>query len=165
MNMKRLDRFEGGRAQLVLRSGSSSQTEHMGRVVGECIPAGTVLALTGGLGAGKTVFVKGLCKGLGVRDRVLSPTFILLEEYRGVLPVYHFDLYRLKGTDEVEEIGVLDAIDGTNVVVVEWADRLPPGWLGEDIVVNLEVVGENERRLALEAPIALIELLKREKLS
>ncbi len=99
------------------------KTWALGEEIGKRIPPGTVLALYGDLGAGKTLFAQGLAKGLGVLERVKSPTFTLMEEYKGRLPFIHIDAYRLT-EDEIWETGLLEAIDGENIVLIEWAGNL-----------------------------------------
>jgi len=94
------------------------------------LPAGTVIALHGDLGTGKTCFVQGLAKGLDVHSSVHSPTFTLINEYRGILPLYHLDLYRLRGEEDAWEIGIEHYLPGDGITAIEWADRitriLPP---------------------------------------
>jgi len=112
-----------------------------------------VIALVGGLGAGKTVFVKGLARGLGVRPahEVTSPTFVLITEYPGRLTLYHVDAYRLEGAADFEALGADEILFGDGVCVIEWADRLA-GCLPEDrLEVALAVEGPLSRRLALSA--------------
>jgi tRNA threonylcarbamoyladenosine biosynthesis protein TsaE len=103
------------------------------RVAAE-LSSGDVIALIGPLGAGKTVFVKGLAKALGLsEDDATSPTFTLINEYEGSIPLYHVDLYRLNRPEEIEELGLHEYFDGPGIVAVEWAERasrlLPPGTL------------------------------------
>ncbi len=148
----RLAAFGGERVRTVLSSGSPERTVAIGRSMGALLPPGTVVSLEGGLGVGKTVLAKGICSGLGVRDEVLSPSFILAEEYRGELPVVHFDLYRLTRLDEVSGIGLFDAVDGRNVVIIEWGDRLPCGALEVDVEVVMRIAGAEEREIVVSAP-------------
>ena len=131
----------------------------LGKRFGLIVPHGAVVSLEGGLGAGKTLFVKGVIGGLGVSEEVLSPTFILVEEYKGDLPVFHFDLYRLEDVAEVEQTGLFDAVDGRNVVLVEWGDRLPDGLLDFDIRINIVITGERSRKITIEGPGSLLENL------
>ncbi len=106
---------------------SEEETAAIGREVASTLSAGDVLLLYGDLGAGKTAFVRGLAEGLGIRrDEVSSPTFTLIQEYRGGrLPLFHVDLYRIDDPREFDELG-LDEIAEDGVLAIEWADKLPP---------------------------------------
>jgi tRNA threonylcarbamoyladenosine biosynthesis protein TsaE len=158
---RRLDRFAGERRRASFASESPGRTIEVGRAIGSLLPAGAVLSLEGGLGAGKTLIAKGICTGLGVSDEVTSPSFVLAEEYAGAFPVLHFDLYRLESVDEVARIGLFDAIDGRNVIIVEWGDRLPAGSLDADMRIVMEITGDRSRRLAIEAPGGFLDELER----
>lgn len=149
--MKRLESFGELHGTKSFASSSPEETIELGRRIGELLPAGTVISLEGGLGAGKTLLTKGVCSGLGVDDEVLSPSFILVEEYMGEFPVMHFDLYRLELVQEALDIGLLDAMDGRNVVIVEWGDKLPEGLLKPDMRILLDITGEGEREISIEA--------------
>ncbi|MCL2747813.1 MAG: tRNA (adenosine(37)-N6)-threonylcarbamoyltransferase complex ATPase subunit type 1 TsaE [Oscillospiraceae bacterium] len=111
---------------------SERDTEALGEALGRKISTPSVVALSGDLGAGKTVFARGLARGLGVDSPVTSPTFALVHEHRGRLPLFHFDLYRLDGPQDLFDIGWDDYLGG-GVCVVEWGDRaageMPPGTL------------------------------------
>jgi tRNA threonylcarbamoyladenosine biosynthesis protein TsaE len=104
-------------------SSSPTTTARLGEAIGRGIDRGMCVSLTGPLGAGKTVLTGGLCRGLGVGEEILSPTFVLYEEFDGRLPVVHIDLYRLEHEMELEELGVFDRLDGAAVVLAEWGDR------------------------------------------
>ena len=105
---------------------SPLETDQLGRVIGSVLMGGESLALSGTLGAGKTALVRGIAAGLGApADAVSSPTFVLLHEYRGRLPLAHLDLYRLNSLLEAESIGLDDYLSGSTVVAVEWADKAP----------------------------------------
>lgn len=130
-----------------ITSGSEADTAAIGRELAARLQAGDVVLLYGDLGAGKTAFTKGLAEGLGVaREEVSSPTFTLMQEYRGGrLPLFHVDLYRLNDPREVEDLG-LDEIAADGVLAIEWAEKLParlrrPG----AIEVRLEH-GDGDRR-------------------
>jgi tRNA threonylcarbamoyladenosine biosynthesis protein TsaE len=111
-----------------LRSDSPEGTRAIGRAIGRAAERGTVLALIGELGAGKTQLAKGVADGLDVRSVVNSPTFVLMNEHAGRLRMYHIDAYRLEDPEEALAAGLLDDRQADGVVVVEWADRLA-GWL------------------------------------
>ena len=107
-------------------SNSPAETEAIGRQVAENIGVGSVLALKGDLGSGKTLFVKGVVAGLGSSADVTSPTFTIVHEYRGGrLPVYHFDLFRVENPQALARLGLDDYFFGDGISVIEWADRFP----------------------------------------
>ncbi|MFQ5675442.1 MAG: tRNA (adenosine(37)-N6)-threonylcarbamoyltransferase complex ATPase subunit type 1 TsaE [bacterium] len=109
---------------------SPDATEQIGHeLAGELTP-GSVLALFGDLGSGKTTLIKGICKGLGVKTDITSPTFTLIQEYEGRLPVYHFDFYRIENREQVWELGCEDYFYSDGVCLIEWADRIQD-WLPE----------------------------------
>jgi tRNA threonylcarbamoyladenosine biosynthesis protein TsaE len=128
---------------------SPAQTIRLGRLLGEILPPGSFVALVGSLGAGKTLLTKGLARGLGVEDdrEVTSPSFVLVNEYRGRIPVYHLDLYRLDSYAEVEGIGWDEFVSGPGVTLVEWADKVAEELPEERIEIHLQWVGEEKRRL------------------
>jgi len=124
---------------------SVAATERLGAALAAGLRAGDVLVLTGPLGAGKTRLVAGLARGLGATARVRSPSFTLLNEYRGALPLHHLDLYRLAGA-EVDGLGLEELVED-GVLAAEWGERLP-AWLRADaLTVTFEVLGEEERAL------------------
>jgi len=132
-----------------LISHSEDQTRRLGIRLAALLQPGDVLALTGELGTGKTRWVQGVCQGLGVTGRVVSPTFTLVNEYSGRLPVYHIDLYRLDNAGEVLSFGLEDYLYGNGVTLIEWAERagnfLPP----EHLAVELYHLEETKRRVVL----------------
>jgi tRNA threonylcarbamoyladenosine biosynthesis protein TsaE len=129
--------------------------------LGGVLPAGTTLSLEGGLGSGKTALVKGIALGLGIEAEVLSPTFILVEEYRGgEIPLLHYDLYRLEELGEVERIGMFDAVYGRNIVVVEWGDRLPEETMDFDVTISIRIAGSMERDIEILAPSEIIDVFE-----
>lgn len=109
----------------VYESNSAEETRALGKRMGEEAQAGDVLALTGDLGVGKTVFTKGIAEGLGVKEPVSSPTFTILQEYRsGRMPLYHFDVYRIGDPEEMDEVGFDDYIYGDGLCLIEWAELI-----------------------------------------
>ena len=131
----------------IMRTTSVEETQNIAYEIGKWVNKGMVLTLEGDLGAGKTTFTKGLAKGLEVKRNVNSPTFTIIKEYQGRLPLYHMDVYRLE--NGADEIGLDDYLFGEGVCVIEWAsmisDLLPSNRL--DIKIYRE--GENERRIEL----------------
>ncbi len=118
-------------------SHSPADTEAFGERLAQRLRSGDVLAFTGSLGMGKTALTRGLARGLGCRARVTSPTFTIVNEYDGAVPLFHFDLYRLSSPEELYDIGWDDYLDRGGVCAVEWservADALPPGTITVDI--------------------------------
>ena len=105
-------------------SHSPEETEHIGEELGRTLHAGSVVAYRGGLGMGKTAFTRGLARGLGCCGRVTSPTFTIVNEYSGDIPLFHFDMYRLGGEDELFDIGWEDYLTRGGVIAVEWSERV-----------------------------------------
>jgi tRNA threonylcarbamoyladenosine biosynthesis protein TsaE len=108
---------------LKFKTRSVDETVRFGESFGAAIRSGVCISLVGTLGAGKTTLAGAICRGLGVTETVLSPTFILFEEFEGRLPVVHIDLYRLEYESEIEELGVFDTIGRGRVILAEWGDR------------------------------------------
>src|SRR5260221_489034 len=135
---------------MIVESASPESTMALGRRVGELAGPGTLLALVGDLGAGKTRFVKGLADGLGIPEKeITSPTFVLMSLHAGRIPLAHFDLYRLDSVD-LPSLGFHDVRDD-GVVVLEWADKVDETLLGDHLRIGFELTGENSRRLMLQA--------------
>jgi tRNA threonylcarbamoyladenosine biosynthesis protein TsaE len=131
---------------------SARQTRLLGRHIGARLPAGTVIKLTGALGSGKTCFVQGLAQGLEVPEGydITSPTYALIHEYPGRMPLVHVDLYRIANEMDAEAIGLWDLIDPRNVVVVEWADRIEDGlWPPESMTIEFQTLADETRGIHL----------------
>ena len=130
-----------------------SATEALGRRLGRLLFPGAVVALVGPLGAGKTHLTRAVAEGLGIADSraVSSPTFVLIQEYRARLPVYHFDAYRLRGEGEFFDLGVHEYLEGDGVCLIEWADRVPGCLPPQHLRIELTVTGETSRRAAITA--------------
>jgi tRNA threonylcarbamoyladenosine biosynthesis protein TsaE len=120
----------------------------LGRELGNTLTGGDVIALIGDLGGGKTWFTKGIALGLGIdADSIVSPTFTLVNEYHGTLPLNHIDLYRLTTTSEVVALGLEEYLTGSGVAVIEWADRWPDELPEQTIQVEMKMIDEHTREL------------------
>ncbi len=131
---------------------SPEETQALGARLAEGLGPGDVVACIGELGAGKTCFLQGLCRGLGVRDAVTSPTFVLVNEYRGRLPIHHVDAYRTGSPAELVDIGLEEMLHGEGVTIVEWADKLRPLLPPGTITVTVTGLGDEPRRISIERP-------------
>jgi tRNA threonylcarbamoyladenosine biosynthesis protein TsaE len=131
---------------------SETETQQLGRALGAAAQPGLVVGLVGNLGAGKTRFVQAAAEGLDIpREAVNSPTFVLIHEYEGRLPVYHFDTYRLGDIDEFLELGADEYMSGDGVCFIEWADRMEEVLPRDRLSITFEITGELTRRLTLAA--------------
>jgi tRNA threonylcarbamoyladenosine biosynthesis protein TsaE len=128
------------------------ETEAVGEGLGRTLAPGAVVALIGELGAGKTCFVQGLVRGLGVATRATSPTFVLINEYRGRVPVHHVDAYRIDTLTDLLDLGLPELFGGEAVTVIEWADKLPSLLPADAVVVRITGVGEEPRTIVVERP-------------
>ena len=135
-------------------SNSPTETEALGEALAARLTAGTVVAFTGDLGAGKTAFTRGLARGLGVPDRVTSPTFTIVNEYEGGrLPLFHFDMYRLGSADDLFDIGWEDFLRRGGVCAVEWSETVQEALDGDTIYVDIRRGAEdNQRVLTIRGP-------------
>lgn len=124
---------------------SPEETEKIGAAVGRIIPAGTVLAYRGDLGAGKTAFTRGLARGLGFTEAVTSPTYTIVNEYLGGrLPLFHFDMYRLSSADDLFDIGWEDYLDRGGVCAVEWSENVREALPPDAVTVTIARCPEND---------------------
>jgi tRNA threonylcarbamoyladenosine biosynthesis protein TsaE len=115
-----------------------------------------VVGLSGALGAGKTCFIRGLCRGLGVTQTVSSPTFVLVNQYAGRSPVYHVDAYRTESLTELIDLGFDELVSGEGVTIVEWAEKLTPLLPPDTIHVHIEGLGDEPRRISVRMPAGRI---------
>lgn len=136
---------------LTVTTRSPQQTQAVGRALGKTARAGDVYLLTGELGAGKTCLTQGILWGLGGDEYARSPTFVLICEYQARLTLYHMDLYRLDGFDEIIDMGLDEYIFGEGVCVVEWADKALDAFPAAHIGVNITDAGGDSRTLTLTA--------------
>ena len=133
----------------VFHSKSESETEAIGEAFARELPGGTVVAMVGELGAGKTAFVRGMARGMGIDCRVSSPTFTIVNEYLGERELIHFDMYRLSSADELFDIGWEDYLARGAVCAVEWSENVSDAFFGDEITVRIEKAGENERLITI----------------
>ena len=137
---------------------SPEETEAVGVALGRVVPAGTVIAYSGDLGAGKTAFTRGLARGLGYAEPVTSPTYTIVNEYLGGrLPLFHFDMYRLRSSDDLWDIGWDDYLDRGGVCAVEWSENVDDAMEGA-IYVTIHKTGEASRRIVIEGGENLADL-------
>ena len=134
-------------------SRSAEETRALGEQLGRALAAGDVVALEGPLGAGKTCLVQGIARGLGIDPDtpVTSPTFTLVGEYPGRVPLRHADFYRVESVSRLEDAGFDDLLDGRGVLVVEWPERVPEALPADRLLIRIEIRGEFDRRLQVEA--------------
>ena len=129
---------------------ASEETEALGERLGKILTPGTILAYRGDLGAGKTAFTRGLARGLGCTQQVTSPTYTIVNEYLGGrLPLFHFDMYRLRSSDDLFDIGWDDYLDRKGICAVEWSENVADA-MEDPVTVIIEKIGENARRITIE---------------
>ncbi len=137
---------------------SPAGTEAVGAALGKLLQPGTVLAYRGDLGAGKTAFTRGLARGLGCGEIVTSPTYTIVNEYlSGRIPLFHFDMYRLRSSDDLWDIGWEDYLDRGGVCAVEWSENVEDA-MEDAIFVTIEKLGEETRRITIEGGDSLADL-------
>ena len=139
-------------------TGSPEETEAVGAALGRVLTPGSVVAYRGDLGAGKTAFTRGLARGLGCTDTVTSPTYTIVNEYlSGRIPLFHFDMYRLRSSDDLWDIGWEDYLERGGVCAVESSENVADA-MENAVTVNLEKLGENTRRITIEGGEHLADL-------
>lgn len=131
-------------------SHSPEQTEQIACEFAKKLRAGDVVALRGGMGAGKTAFVRGLARGLDVTDEVASPTFALVHEHEGRIPLYHFDMYRVTTMDDLYSTGFFDYLDTDAVLAVEWSENIENALPSGHLTVTLTRISDTEREIVIE---------------
>ena len=131
------------------KTNSPEETKEFGRSLAKQLRTGSVVALIGPLGSGKTVLIQGICSGLGVEKVVTSPSFVIINEYPGKFRVYHFDLYRLENVEEFIKLGYEEYFYGSGITLIEWAEKIKNFLPEKRIEINLEILSENERRISV----------------
>ncbi len=145
--------LETGNLKLQITTLSLDETRALGQKIGATVTGGTVIALTGDLGSGKTSFVQGLARGLEVPSDyyITSPTFTLINEYPGRYRLFHVDLYRIVNPFETEEIGLSDIMGGDGITVIEWADRIEDELPAEHLHLQFEILNDETRKIFIHA--------------
>ncbi len=133
---------------------SYTETEELAQRFAKTLKGTEIIAMFGGLGAGKTAFTRGLAKGLGIEDGVSSPTFALVHEYDGKFPVYHFDMYRINSFDDLYSTGFFDYMD-TGIMVIEWSENIENALPENCIRIHIRHLSENEREITIEGAESL----------
>lgn len=130
---------------------SENETRELAKKIAEKLCAGDVILYNGEMGAGKTAFTKGLAEFFGTEEEVTSPTFALVHEYPGRVPIFHFDLYRISGFDDLYAIGFFDYLDRGGILAVEWSENITglDDELENVVMIGIEKLGENERRITV----------------
>jgi tRNA threonylcarbamoyladenosine biosynthesis protein TsaE len=138
---------------LKIITNSLDETRALGKKTGEHLEPGTVLALTGDLGSGKTTFVQGLAKGLDVPNNyyITSPSYTLINEYPGRYHLFHVDLYRLENYADFDDIGLYEILRSDGVVAIEWADKLPKNLLSEYLAIHIDILNDESRKISMTA--------------
>ena len=135
---------------MIYTTNSPAETEALGFALGQVLKPGTVIAYCGDLGAGKTAFTRGLARGMGCTDLVTSPTYTIVNEYlSGRMPLFHFDMYRLRSSDDLFDIGWEDYLDRGGVCAVEWSENVADA-MEDAILVTIEKLGDDCRRITIE---------------
>jgi tRNA threonylcarbamoyladenosine biosynthesis protein TsaE len=133
-------------------SASPEETAALGERIARFLGPGSVVALRGGLGAGKTCLVKGIARGLGVEETVTSPTYTIISEYRGSVPLYHIDAYRLQGDDDFDSLGGRELLYGNGVAVIEWSERIPQSLPQNTLFIEIALTADQRRRFRIFGP-------------
>jgi len=128
---------------------SPEKTLKLGRLLGNLAQPGDIFLLVGDLGSGKTYLTQGIADGLNITANVISPTFVLVREYHGRLPLYHIDLYRLDNIVEISDLGLDEYFSGNGLTVIEWADKGRPVLPGENLRIEISYIKETERKFKL----------------
>lgn len=133
-------------------SHSAAETQRIGEELAGSLHPGDIVAFCGGLGAGKTTFTHGLARGLGIEDTVSSPTFALVQEYRGPkITLYHFDMYRISGPDDLESTGFFDYLEQGQILAVEWSEQIEWALEGESVIrVTIRALDETTREITID---------------
>ena len=136
---------------MTFHTASAEETIELGKKIGSLLKKGDIIAMQGTLAAGKTTITKGIAQSLGVKDEITSPTFCLISEYEGKMPLYHMDVYRLEGGEDFINLGVEDLMYGNGVSLIEWSEKVMDELPKKTIILKIEPIeGTTERNITLE---------------
>ena len=128
---------------------TSEETIELGYKIGQKLKKGNILAMQGTLAAGKTTITKGIAKALEITDTITSPTFCLISEYYGKMPLYHMDVYRLEGSEDFENLGTEDMLYGDGVCIIEWSEKIMDSLPKETIIINIQPQDDGSRKIQI----------------
>jgi tRNA threonylcarbamoyladenosine biosynthesis protein TsaE len=134
---------------LVIKTRSGQETIQLGKRIGRSLKPNDIIALTGDLGAGKTTLIQGIAKGMGIKNWVTSPTFTIINEFKGRLDLFHVDLYRIEGLEEIEDIALEEYFNKDGVTVIEWAEKAGDILPASRINIKIDFESENERNIII----------------
>lgn len=129
---------------------SAEETVELGKKIGSFLKKGDIIAMQGTLGAGKTTITKGIAKALGINETITSPTFCLISEYEGKMPLYHMDVYRLDGAEDFANLGTEDMLYGEGVSIIEWSEKIMEELPHKTIILKLEPHDDGARTITIE---------------
>ncbi len=135
---------------LTFQTKSAEETIELGEKIGRLLKKGDIIAMQGTLAAGKTTITKGIAKALGITDTITSPTFCLISEYYGTMPLYHFDVYRLEGTEDFINLGADDMLYGDGVSIIEWSEKIMEELPSRTIILRLTPQEDGSRLIEIE---------------
>jgi tRNA threonylcarbamoyladenosine biosynthesis protein TsaE len=135
---------------LIIHTKTSNETIALGEKIGSFLKKGDIIALKGSLAAGKTTITKGIARSLGIAEDVTSPTFTLISEYEGKIPLYHFDVYRLDTIEDFINLGSEELLYGNGVCIIEWSEKIFSELPDYTISIHLETQSDNSRKITIE---------------
>lgn len=130
---------------LEFQTNSVTETQKIGEKLGQLLKPGNVVRLEGDLGAGKTTIAQGICRGLGVKEPVTSPTFAIMHQYNGKYPIYHIDAYRIESETELQDLGLEEFLEGEGISLVEWAEKIMPVLPTTYLLIEIRTIAANEQ--------------------
>lgn len=134
---------------MTFKTKNKEETIELGKRLGKVLTKGSIIGFFGDLGSGKTTMIKGVAQGLGVNELVKSPSFVVVTEYKGRLPVYHIDLYRIADSNELPEIGFDQYLYGEGISLIEWAERAGNLLPTDAVKVKFEIINHNQRSITI----------------